>query len=106
VGTTHGIDGRPLPVYKYRFAELHIGDEVIKNPTLYVMKSYELKADTRQVHGVQFDRDMRPDGYLGVDFIKTHHIYIDPGHRKMYFTYNGGGIFSPPADNSVIAHDK
>ena len=105
VGTSHGIDGRPLPVYKYRFAELHVGDEVIRNPVLHIVKSYALKADTRQVHGIDIDRDFRPDAYIGVDFIKTHHIYIDLGHRKMYFTYNGGGIFSPPQDNSVAARE-
>ena len=104
-GSVHGIDNHTTDVYTYRFAELHVGDEVIKNPLIHVERSLVLKTDTRFSRGVQLSYDDRPDAYLGVDFIKTHHIYLAPTNRKMYFTYNGGGIFSPPADNSLVARD-
>jgi predicted aspartyl protease len=105
VGLIHGGDSHTTDVYTYRFAELHVGDEVIKNPLLHVERSLVLKVDTRMTHGAQLNYDQRPDAFLGVDFIKTHHIYLAPKERKMYFTYNGGGIFSPPQDNSVVARD-
>jgi predicted aspartyl protease len=101
-GTTTGIDGHPHDVYTYHFAELHVGDEVIKNPLLFVEKRNVLKADTRQLHGLQTEHDTRPEVLLGADFIKTHHIYLAVKDRKMYFTYNGGGVFSPPKDNSIL----
>jgi len=90
-------------IYTYRFSELKVGDEVIKNPLLYVQQSMVLKVDMRLSKTAQLNYDQRPDAYLGADFIKTHHIYLAPKDRKIYFTYNGGGIFSPPADNSVTA---
>ena len=104
-GLVRGIDNRTTDVYTYRFAELHVGDEVVKNPLIHVERSLVLKTDTRLSRGVQLSYDDRPDAYLGVDFIKTHHIYLAPTDRKMYFTYNGGGIFSPPADNSIVARE-
>lgn len=92
-GTSSSLDRHPVNLYTYRFAELHVGDEVIKNPLLLVDKRIPLKAD----------RDPRSDASIGVDFIKNHHIYLAPKDRKMYFTYNGGGIFSPPKDDPATA---
>jgi predicted aspartyl protease/tetratricopeptide (TPR) repeat protein len=35
-----------------------------------------------------------PDMLLGVDFFLAHHIFIANSQEKMYFTYNGGRVFS------------
>jgi predicted aspartyl protease len=102
VGVVSGIDGHTTDVYTYRFAELHVGDEVIKNPLLRVEKSVT-HIDWRKGHGAQAAYDFGPEAFLGVDFFKTHHIYLAPKDRKMYFTYNGGGIFSPPKDDASSA---
>jgi predicted aspartyl protease len=105
VGSSHGIGKDSTDIYTYRFSELKVGDEVVKSPILHVERSLVLKVDTRLSHTAQLNYDQRPNVYLGVDFIKTHHIYLAPKDRKMYFTYNGGGIFSPPADNSVAGRN-
>ncbi|HEX4504880.1 MAG TPA: retroviral-like aspartic protease family protein [Alphaproteobacteria bacterium] len=105
-GDVRGIDGRPLPIYTYRFAELHVGDEVIKNPILFVQKQDIRNIDTAPTAAGHIYHDSRPAAILGADFIKTHHIYLAMKDRKMYFTYNGGGIFSPPQDPSAALREQ
>jgi len=43
------------------------------------------------------------DLYLGADFFKSHHLYLSRGQRKLYFTYNGGKVFS--LDTPTTASD-
>jgi hypothetical protein len=98
-----GIDMHSLAVYRYRFAELRIGDEVIKNPVLKVANLTPIKHNSALLDRLQDSNAPDTDAILGADFVKSHHIYIAPKDRKMYFTYNGGGIFSPPKDESAAA---
>lgn len=38
--------------------------------------------------------DGSTDMLLGVDFMLAHHMYVANSQRKLYFTYNGGRVFS------------
>jgi len=105
-GTTTGVDQHRIDVYQYRFSELHVGDEVIKNPLLNVANLVPVKKDFHSAQRIQESNLEDSDGILGADFIKTHHIYVATRSGKMYFTYNGGGIFSPPRDDSSAAAAK
>ncbi len=41
------------------------------------------------------DFDMRDvDMLIGVDFFLSHHLYVAKAQRKIYFTYNGGPVFT------------
>jgi predicted aspartyl protease/Tfp pilus assembly protein PilF len=40
-----------------------------------------------------FDMD-DGDMLLGIDFFLSHHIYVSAQQKKMYFTYNGGPVFT------------
>jgi predicted aspartyl protease len=102
-GFSHGIDQHRVDVYKYRFSELKIGDEVIKNPLLNVANLAPVKHAFDSAARMQDDNLPDLQALLGADFVKTHHIYIATRNRKMYFTYNGGGIFSPPRDQTAAA---
>ena len=42
---------------------------------------------------------------LGVDFMLAHHMYIANSQRKLYFTYNGGRVFSLDTA-SIRAHES
>jgi tetratricopeptide (TPR) repeat protein/predicted aspartyl protease len=42
---------------------------------------------------------------LGVDFMLAHHMYIANSQRKLYFTYNGGRVFSLDTV-SIGAHES
>jgi hypothetical protein len=76
-GTSAGI-GRPtVKTYAAPFATLKVGDEEILNPHLRV-------GDTRE----------GTDMLLGADFFLSHRIYVSNTQHKLYFTYNGGQVFS------------
>jgi predicted aspartyl protease len=73
----HGM-GRPAVLtHLAPFASFKVGDEEIRNPQLRV-------GDTRD----------GTDMLLGADFFASHRIYVSNAQHKMYFTYNGGPVFS------------
>lgn len=49
--------------------------------------------------------DGSADMILGVDFMLAHHMYIANSQRKLYFTYNGGRVFSLDTA-SIGAHES
>ena len=102
-----GMDAHPVKNYQYRFSELKIGDEVVKNPTLLIADLLPRKFNGNSMDRVQ-DRNYEEEGMiLGVDFIRQHHIYVSTKAQKMYFTWNGGSIFAAPAeDNGTSATAK
>jgi hypothetical protein len=59
------------------FSSFKVGDEEIRNPRLRV-------GDTRE----------GTDMLLGADFFLSHRIFVSNEQRKVYFTYNGGPVFS------------
>jgi predicted aspartyl protease len=76
-GYSRGM-GRPaVKTHIASFASFKVGDEEIRNPNLRV-------GDTRE----------GTDMLLGADFFLSHRIYVSNAQHKMYFTYNGGPVFS------------
>jgi len=76
-GYSRGI-GRPsVMTHLASFSSLKVGDEEIRNPKLRV-------GDTRE----------GTDMLLGADFFLSHRIYVSNTQHKLYFTYNGGRVFS------------
>ncbi|TAM99459.1 MAG: tetratricopeptide repeat protein, partial [Rhodanobacteraceae bacterium] len=49
--------------------------------------------------------DGSTDMVLGVDFMLAHHMYVANSQRKLYFTYNGGRVFSLDTA-SIGAHES
>jgi predicted aspartyl protease len=76
-GYSRGM-GRPaVMTHMASFASFKVGDEEIRNPHLRV-------GDTRD----------GTDMLLGADFFLSHRIYVSNTQHKLYFTYNGGRVFS------------
>jgi predicted aspartyl protease len=76
-GYSRGI-GRPaVMTYIASFSSFKVGDEEIRNPQLRV-------GDTRE----------GTDMLLGADFFLSHRIYVSSTQHKLYFTYNGGRVFT------------
>jgi hypothetical protein len=76
-GYAMGI-GRPkVMTHLAPFATLKLGDEEIHNLHLRI-------GDTRD----------GTDLLLGADFFASHRIYVSNSQHKLYFTYNGGQVFS------------
>jgi tetratricopeptide (TPR) repeat protein len=77
-GSTTGIGKNTIPNYIAPFASFKIGDEEIRNTKLRI-------ADT----------DIgEADMLLGTDFFLSHRIYVANSQHQLYFTYNGGPVFS------------
>lgn len=104
LGSARGIGMQKMTEYGYRFSELHVGDEVIKNPFLRIINLSPIKHDDYSMIRIQDTNIADYDMLLGADFIKTHHIYVATQQGKMYFTFNGGArIFPPPPESPPTA---
>lgn len=83
-GPWHGVGPGSGTSWIAPFASFKIGDEEIRNTHLRFG-----------------DEQLTVDMLLGADFFLSHHIYVAPGKRKLFFTYNGGPVFdlqsNPPA---------
>lgn len=89
-GTTYGIGSRTIGVWVAPVASFRIGGEEIRHTQLLIA---DLKLP---------DADM----LIGDDFFLSHRIYVANEQRKLYFTYNGGPVFSlraPPRTSAVQA---
>jgi predicted aspartyl protease len=76
-GYSRGM-GRPaVMTHLAPFSSFKVGDEEIRNPQLRV-------GDTRE----------GTDMLLGADFFLSHRIFVSNEQHKVYFTYNGGPVFS------------
>jgi hypothetical protein len=94
-GQMTGPDRHPIDLHQYRFAEFKFGDEAVHNPVLYIAKlfqnQFEISTGIDATYGV-----VDIDAVIGADFVKSHHMYLETAKGKLYFTYNGGSVFSRP----------
>ena len=105
-GCTAGIGARTADAWYARFDRLLIGNQLVRNPTLTVS---DLWHNARRAAGGSFirrpPRDV-PEMLLGMDFLRTHRVFVTRAHGKMFFTYEGGVIFpSTPRDTCSRIRD-
>lgn len=87
VGRINGFGAKSNQSWLVPIDSYSIGTETINHSTVQVMDG-----SFAQGHEA-------PDMLLGVDFFLAHHIYIANSQGKIYFTYNGGRVFSfAPSD--------
>ena len=60
------------------FASFKLGDEEIKNTHLRIADTFT----------------GREDMIIGNDFFLSHHMYISPQTRRLFFSYEGGAVFN------------
>ena len=77
-GKIHGVGRGEVDRWTAPFERFGIGNETISNVRLAI-GDFDLK---------------NADMLLGIDFFLSHRIYISKKQRRMYFTYNGGPIFT------------
>ena len=76
-GIAYGLGGKGVKSWTAPFAKVDLGGEIISNNRL-------------QVSDYEMDEDM----LLGIDFFLSHRIYVSKKSHLMFFTYNGGRVFS------------
>ena len=75
-----GIGAKSVKTWTVRIASFSVGTETIQHSQMQVI-------DSNLGNG-------RTDMLLGVDFFLAHHMFIASSQRKVYFTYNGGRMFT------------
>lgn len=93
-GYSTGIGAKTLKSWIVDIDSFSVGTETIQHSQMRVIDG-KLGDDT--------------DMLLGVDFLLAHHMFIANSTRKVYFTYNGGRVFTyaaPPVDGSKADADS
>ena len=75
-----GVGGRSVKTWTVGIDSFSVGTETIQHSQMQVLDSSM--------------GDGRTDMLLGVDFLLAHHMFIANSQRKVYFTYNGGRVFT------------
>lgn len=79
-------DGASDPMWSAPFDSFSVGDETIKNPHFAVIDIIKPGYSEAEVPGM----------VLGRDFLRAHRILLSLEQERMYFSYLGGPVFSPP----------
>ncbi|TAN02716.1 MAG: tetratricopeptide repeat protein [Rhodanobacteraceae bacterium] len=90
-GRIHGLGEKTYQSWIVPIDKFSVGTETIQHSEMLVMDG-------------NFG-DGSNDMILGVDFMLAHHMYIANSQRKLYFTYNGGRVFSLDT-TSIGAHES
>jgi len=92
-GCSVGVGRKPVDYWSAPFESFVIGNENIRSPQLRfgdVFKNAPPMTDLPQM-------------VLGMDFLRTHRVYVARTQKKVYFTYSGGTVF--PADAAKDCQD-
>lgn len=92
-GCSGGIGARTLDSWYASFDRLVIGNQAIRNPTLRVSDLWRNVRRAGIGNSSRPRQDGMPDMLLGMDFLKTHRVFISRTQRRMYFTHEGGLVF-------------
>src|SRR5690348_3089826 len=90
-GPVRGVGARTYQSWIVPIDTFSVGTETIRHSEMLVMDGNIGDGST--------------DMILGVDFMLAHHMYIANRQRKLYFTYNGGRVFSLDTA-SIGAHES
>ncbi|MFK2879464.1 aspartyl protease family protein [Rhodanobacter hydrolyticus] len=93
-GHMSGLGAKTFQSWLVPIDSYSIGTETISHSKVLVMDG-----------NIGFGNDA-PDMLLGVDFFLAHHIYVANSQGRIYFTYNGGRVFSlgqAPSGTDTIA---
>jgi predicted aspartyl protease len=92
-GIMRGMGAKEVPSWVATFDTFAIGDETIGHAKIMMADLYAYTKTTdigSKIPTVLADSTM----LLGSDFFRSHRIYFSNSQHMMYFSYNGGGVFS------------
>lgn len=77
--SSYGIGAKAVKTWTVKVDTFSVGSETIQHSQMQV------------IDGAFGDRT---EMLLGVDFVLAHHMFIANSKKKLYFTYNGGRVFT------------
>jgi predicted aspartyl protease len=92
-----GVGSHDVNTAVARFATLTIGQETIHNPKLHIADLFANQREVKLGSYIKQSDYREPDLLIGADFLEAHRVYVSRSQGKLYFTYEGGGIFEPAA---------
>lgn len=97
LGQSGGIGGHSVAMSAATFDTIAIGPEVVRHARIRVGKLWQGFKD--DVHTPETERYVaeQPEMILGADFIRSHRLLFASSQRRLYFSYLGGEVFTPPA---------
>lgn len=78
--SSFGVGGKSVKTWTVPVGSFSVGTETIQHSQMQVVDGNMGDGET--------------DMLLGVDFLLAHHMFIANSQRKVYFTYNGGRVFT------------
>ena len=87
---TPGVAADGCSTWIAPFEGFRIGDEVIRSPRLRFADLWQPEPTGRTIARRLNDL---PDMLLGVDFLRTHRVFVAHSQGKLYFSYSGGTVF-------------
>lgn len=88
-----GLGGGHYAVDTAVFPTITIGQETIRNPRLEVADIFARDKEVKLGSMIASSPEGQPQMLIGMDFFRSHRVYLARGQRKMYFTYLGGPVF-------------
>lgn len=95
-GKAEGIGKKIVQDYVGIFPTFTIGDETIHNANLHVSKLFNDYKPTETGSRIPIAHATIPEMLLGLDFLKSHRVYVSFQQRKVYMSYLGGPVFKVP----------
>lgn len=92
-GAVVGIGQRALRIWIADVRSFKLGDESIANTQLRVAQLSKYQTMDRIGSRIPAPTGTGPALLLGMDFLRSHRVFIDNTTRKMVFTYEGGPVF-------------
>jgi predicted aspartyl protease len=88
-----GAGPTSVPTYVGVLKTLAFGDEIIRNAKLEIADRFDMSG-TAETGIRPLEPEVDPPGIrLGADFFRAHRVYVAPGQRTVYISYEGGRVF-------------
>jgi predicted aspartyl protease len=98
-----GAGPRTVPTYAGVLNTLAFGDEIIRNAKLEIADPFDTGA-TAETGARPLEPEVDQPGIrLGADFFRGHRVYVAPGQRTVYISYEGGEVFKTRAAATLLA---
>jgi hypothetical protein len=78
--------GRPRDIYTHRFSSLTFDGVAVSNPTMLVLPFLSDPQATEPYWGHLPRLERMPDAIIGMDILRTLHIYVAYKERRLYIT--------------------
>jgi predicted aspartyl protease len=97
VGSGWGIGPAKLALQRARFHSIGIGQETVQNPDLGIADIFGADREVHTGSLIAKTWFREPEIVVGADFLRAHRVYVANSQNKLYFTYQGGPLFTPVA---------